>query len=477
MLHAETYSIEFASGSGSSDSYKRDSLTADLFTASSSAIVDSAVMVNVFAGKNGYGRKLGTASDGGSISLQLDKTYFPTQITVYAASYKHKNDTAANKGFKMNGEMTTWRSNKIAIQAYTFAITSGINRITIASADPTYNRFYIQRVVFSSDSSSLQSGTATDSIDNGLPYECMQISVAPGNYYESAEGLADAALKTALSERINCGVRYVYGSGVHHTWDAFFHTDRDTLTNQVLDMYSNTPRYFNPSAPTASVSDMDIEHMFPKSWWGGEENMAYSDLYHLVPADYSANRSKSNYAPGYVVNAAFDNGSFLRGSNSAYPVSSVFCPAAEYRGDFARAYFYIATCYEDFTWDAPSIMDNSSYLEFCSWLQAVLLDWHRQDPVSEKEKSRAIAVNAIQGNRNPFIDYPELVEYIWGNKQHTAVTFSTLTSPFDSVATDCTATSLRSSITSSASRLILRDGRLYILRDGRIYSISGVLVE
>ena len=54
------------------------------------------------------------------------------------------------------------------------------------------------------------------------------------------------------------------------------------------------------------------------------------------------------------------------------------------------------------------------------------MDWHRADPVSEKERRRAETVFSIQGNRNPYIDYPELVEFIWGNKKGQTVDFSTL---------------------------------------------------
>ncbi len=48
--------------------------------------------------------------------------------------------------------------------------------------------------------------------------------------------------------------------------------------------------------------------------------------------------------------------------------------------------------------------------------KAILLKWHRQDPVSQKEKDRNDGVEAVQGNRNPFVDQPNLVEYLWGNK-------------------------------------------------------------
>ncbi len=255
---------------------------------------------------------------------------------------------------------------------------------------------------------------------------CMAIGPMPGFYYEEAQGQQGEVLKSKLGAIIHCGVRYKYGSGNKKTWDGFFHTDRDTTTHQVMDMYSNNIRYFNPQKPTASVLELDIEHMFPKSWWGGDVNEAYCDLFHLVPADYSANRSKSNHAPGIPSDTTFWNGSFATGSGSEYGLQKVFCPADEYKGDFARAYFYIATCYGDsLQWqlsgDAGKAMTNEHWQEFQPWLRDLLVSWHRMDPVSDKEKQRAIEVNKIQGNRNPYIDYPELVEYIWGDKTNQKV--------------------------------------------------------
>ncbi|MBR1381126.1 MAG: endonuclease, partial [Paludibacteraceae bacterium] len=102
-------------------------------------------------------------------------------------------------------------------------------------------------------------------------------------------------------------------------------------------------------------------------------------------------------------------------------------PAEEYRGDFARTYFFMATAYEDLEWTAyPDYISHSSYLMFSETIQQVLLDWHRADPVSDKEICRADRISDIQHNRNPFIDYPELVEYIWGNKKGQAVDLAAL---------------------------------------------------
>ena len=310
----------------------------------------------------------------------------------------------------------------------------------------------------------------------------MAIGPMPGPYYKYAQGTADSTLKNHLGYIICCGKRYRYGSGARKSWDAFFHTDRDTATNRVLDMYSLNVRYFDPEHPTASVADFDIEHMLPKSWWGGDVNPAYCDLFHLVPGDYSANRSKSNHAPGIPSDSTFNNGSFVTGSGAAYGLQRVFCPEDQYKGDFARAYFYIATCYGDsLTWvttGEPGVaMTNEGWEEFQPWLRDLLLDWHRLDPVSKKELDRAIEVNKIQGNRNPFIDYPDLVEYIWGNKKGETVDFYQL---IQSYGDQYDETQTYISATEGLSNSIhkeLRDGHIVIVRDKSVYSTIGQRIE
>lgn len=306
----------------------------------------------------------------------------------------------------------------------------------------------------------------------------MSIGAMPGDYYKFAQGTADSTLKNHIGYIICCGKRYRYGSGSKKTWDAFYYTDRDTNTNQVLDMYSNEVRYFNPEKPTASVAGFDIEHMLPKSWWGGDVNPAYCDLFHLVPGDYSANRSKSNHAPGIPSDSTFNNGSFVTGSGEAYGLTRVFCPADEYKGDFARAYFYIAACYGDsLEWlssGEPAVaMTNEGWQEFRPWLRDLLLSWHRMDPVSEKELARAIEVNKIQGNRNPFIDYPELAEYIWGNQQGQIVDFRQLTQSYGDAYDDTHTGVDRTQAEKSGTRKEIRDGRIVIIRNASIYTTLG----
>ena len=277
----------------------------------------------------------------------------------------------------------------------------------------------------------------------------------PAGYYNSIDGKKDAELKTALSqiiypvdwtamtgtnsinEQYNAGNRCKYGTRAKdekhshkYTWDGFWYTDTRE-DGSVWDMYSLYQYYMAPdSIGAVSLPDLEIEHCFPKSWWGTTDNDAYKDLHHLNPANLKANGPKSNNPPGYVKTVKNQvNPIFKLGTNTEYGSFTVFEPDDEYKGDFARAYFYIATAYENFVWDVDktsNFLDNTSCLEFKPWLQKVLIEWHRLDPVSEKEINRNNLVSDIQHNRNPFIDYPELAEYIWGEKQGQAVQLNSL---------------------------------------------------
>ena len=240
------------------------------------------------------------------------------------------------------------------------------------------------------------------------------LAEAPAGYYRSLNGLKGHALKDAVHNLIKPHTVVSYNS----LWNYFPSTDcRPTDKSVVWDMYSNNTYHFNGFR---GVSGMHKEHSFPKSWWGGTEVDAYTDLHHLYPSDGQANLAKSNHPLGEVATATFDNGVTKVGT----PVQgqgggdgTVFEPGDAYKGDFARTYFYMATCYQDYTWKYNYMVNNSSWKTLNTWAIDMLLKWSRNDPVSDKENDRNDAVYRIQNNRNPFIDHPELIEYIWGDKQ------------------------------------------------------------
>jgi len=262
---------------------------------------------------------------------------------------------------------------------------------------------------------------------------CMMVFTAfasiPTGYYNSLEGKKGAALKTELHNIICQDTTHYlgYGSGKGNTWEGFYYTDRDLSNNSVIDMYSANIRFYPDPNPgfTAFGSTIEIEHSVPKSWWGCDithPDCPAKDLNHLYPADGSTNMSKNDNPLGVVSGTATTDNGVSKIGPAVYDgyTGNVFEPANQFKGDFARSYFYMATAYEHYArkWDTSkpeNMMQNNTYPVFKLWAQTLLLQWHRQDVVSLKETTRNDVVYGIQKNRNPFIDHPELIEYIWGN--------------------------------------------------------------
>ncbi|MDE6392551.1 MAG: endonuclease [Muribaculaceae bacterium] len=254
----------------------------------------------------------------------------------------------------------------------------------------------------------------------------------PQGYYTTLDGKSGEELSAAVTALSAGHVRVTYST---KTWPAFETTDVRTVNGRKAwrDMYSNNLVYL------PGHDALNIEHSVANSWWGGKSGDvdAYSDLFHLNPSDQNANNKKGNYPPGKVADARLlDNGLMLIGTPVAGQgggAASVFEPADEYKGDFARAYFYVFTAYPEAPWKEEYAYVYGDDGKLSPWAVALLLDWHRQDPVDTEEMERNEAIYALQKNRNPFIDYPSLAEYIWGDM--TSTTFS-LTEELPVQATD-----------------------------------------
>ncbi len=335
----------------------------------------------------------------------------------------------------------------------------------------------------------------------------------PTGYYDRIEGTQDSVLKATLKTIIRNHTVYEYGSGKGATWEIFYYADQDE-NGYCMDMYCDSWKKF--TSVGSVVSGCNIEHSFAKSWWGGDKNDAYKDCYHLNPSNSTANSSRSNYPLGVPTKDIKDKsatGSLTVGK-ATYEGETfwVFEPKDEYKGDFARAYFYMATCYGHDLNGNPDVvcskykgwrldnkdvgskfaMRNDSYLEFRDWEIQVLLQWHRMDPVSQKELDRMDAVSDFQHNRNPFIEYPCLAEYIWGNRKGQKVTLSTLKNTYDegylqlpdSLRNGCqceSGTDLEQPASDNdvptTVRKVLRNGQILILRDNVYYTIYGTSVS
>jgi len=249
------------------------------------------------------------------------------------------------------------------------------------------------------------------------------LAAAPAGYYNAASGKSDEALMSAMRNIIRDHKQLSYNS----LWDAFKTTDTDAQ-GYIIDLYSNC-RY-RPSDHGGNASNVgdgfNREHSFPKSGFDDGTPM-YTDLFHLYPTDIKVNNQRSNYPFGVCKDGKRLVNGDLHGKGklgiSTYPGygGTVFEPDDEYKGDFARTYFYMVTCYKNElpSWRGSDQLDykTNKYKAFSTWSISMLMEWTRLDPVSDKEIKRNDAVYKLQGNRNPFIDHPELAEHIWGNMQ------------------------------------------------------------
>ena len=217
-----------------------------------------------------------------------------------------------------------------------------------------------------------------------------------------------------------------------------YYEQTDFYADTLWDMYS-TCRFTMDDAntPQKAVCDgWNKEHVCCQSWLGSGPMV--SDLFNVYPTDARINNLRSNYPYGVVSSfSGFSKDPEKHGlgklGESVVGIGTVYQPDENYKGDFARTFFYMVARYRNNTLNSGngSQMFTSNPTNLTSYALNFLLKWHRDDPVSAKEIDRNQAVYGIQKNRNPFIDYPELVEYIWGNKVGQAIDLSSMTPTCD----------------------------------------------
>ena len=231
------------------------------------------------------------------------------------------------------------------------------------------------------------------------------------------------------------------------------------------DIYSSYPYNSSQDGSSATTcgTGWNKEHTVPQSWFGKASPMV-SDAHHVFPTDIRMNSCRSNYPYGennaskYC--SSYGYGHLGTSTFSGYtgqvfdPGSKEDCGGNCYRGDLARVYFYMATRYRttNFTngTGGTSFTYTNGVADLTDYMKKLMLKWHREDPVSEKELIRNNAIYAHQGNRNPFVDYPCLAEYIWGDKKGEAVSLSSLISGYVGVGTDCCSSEPTLTVSSSS---------------------------
>ena len=275
-------------------------------------------------------------------------------------------------------------------------------------------------------------------------------------YYVKIDGKSGKSLFDAVQTVTKTG----YSSlGYDGLWGAYPYTDVHE-NGYVWDMYSDcTWKSINSNHCGEYKNECDCynrEHSIPKSWYGGTTSGPGCDIFHLVPTDGKVNGIRSNYAFGEVSSADYNKHGNKRGSaksitiiggntiagNTGATIScsgTVFEPRDEYKGDFARGYMGALLRWageKAFTSGEGSKTFTTNFstgsFGLTKYGVALLMKWHRQDPVSKKEIDRNNGIQQTQGNRNPFIDYPYLAEYIWGEKAGETLNLDDLITAYDS---------------------------------------------
>lgn len=256
-------------------------------------------------------------------------------------------------------------------------------------------------------------------------------STIPDGYYSTATG-QNKELMTQLHKIIRGQAVISYAQ----IWTVIGAADRK-FDDQIWDVYSTLPCAESPYGFEYQVDqDRGIntnveglyynrEHSWPSSWWDHDNlnpDTMYTDVHHIFPTDKVVNSQRGNNPFGEVSSVEwFSLNGGLLGTNSYGNEFSgtVFEPIDAYKGDLARAWFYFATRYQHrlMGWSngymVNLVLSGNDWPAFKPWVLEMLLEWHINDPVSHKEMLRNDAIWLNQGNRNPYVDHPDLVERVF----------------------------------------------------------------
>lgn len=194
-------------------------------------------------------------------------------------------------------------------------------------------------------------------------------------------------------------------------------------------------RDFLPSTPFPS--SLPVGGFFPADWpgswmpeaWPGDGSRVglivpegwtrapLYDLYNMVGSDDSFEIARSLFPPGELVDTVQSGTGWQSGLiEIGNEVTNGWQPALDRRGDVARRFLYVALMYPQKLWEdrAVLIMADGSWPLLTTYGRRLLGKWIADDPVDAREINESEEIAAIQGNSNPFIRFPRLFDYLWG---------------------------------------------------------------
>ncbi len=236
------------------------------------------------------------------------------------------------------------------------------------------------------------------------------------SYYSSLKGLSKDAFRAELNDVITEGF----------VWRTYNTSDRYTILPEADEVYGQpgmvycvySGQIFNADDCTANGTNgylWNTEHVWAKSHgFPSTSQIPYSDYHHLRVACKNTNSRRNNRFIGSVEGLSYSTDEW----GNKY-TSTIWEPLDHVKGDVARMLLYMDVRYDG---EASNDVDlillddydfpDTSGDPYMGNL-TTLLQWHEEDPVDDQERYRNDVVYSYQKNRNPFVDHPEYVSYVW----------------------------------------------------------------
>lgn len=337
-------------------------------------------------------------------------------FTVYQGSPDSASFTVTNtkaSGDLIVSNMYFYHREAFSLSDSVFILGPGQSKTIWVRCNPRHNIRYLDWITIE---------TSTEAVSPGIFVFAQGKYIEP--YYDATLNLWDEALESALKSAIGFGYNNLGYNGAR---DAMFMSidnkkvnGQGAAVNTLECIYTGVQAVGYTSRTDCQTNfGFNTEHTMPQALFGSSSPMV-ADLHHLFPTDDAANSERGNNPFGIVANPSWSVG----GSKSN---GNVFEPRDVHKGRAARALLYFYTRYQD-------------YSGFLAGQQNLLRQWCATYQPDAIEKQRNLAIEAVQNNRNPYIDHPEFLERITllvgtGNRVPAPVAalgtgFLTYTSPF-----------------------------------------------
>ena len=187
----------------------------------------------------------------------------------------------------------------------------------------------------------------------------------------------------------------------------YIDNENDTITCvysgfKVRSIYGGTTTYPAP---------INCEHTIPQSFFGEDDPMV-SDLHHLYPTYENWNSTRNNHPFAEIPDNTTAKWMYLTSSQTTIPTSNIdlyseyynsqFEPREDHKGNVARTIFYFYTMYPTQAGVLSQIGDINTFYQ-----------WNLTDTVDAKDIERNSQIETYQGDRNPYIDYPYIIQRAW----------------------------------------------------------------